>query len=159
MSTRYYPLYRRGNPQLRIYLPNFWMKLLNPASTKVRPPPNCVTFEVSPAMTKLDVKNYLEKIYKVPVMNVNTTIVSGRTYHRQTGKKDDEVLKDDDRKLAFVTLRSGETFEFPDVVKKEQLEEKEVKADDDVERTKREFEKNTKIKQVGRKGLPTFFGL
>merc|ERR1719471_2154302 len=86
-------------------------------------------------MTKLDVKNYLEKIYKVPVMNVNTTIVSGRTYHRQTGKKDDEV------------------------VKKEQLEEKEVKADDDVERTKREFEKNTKIKQVGRKGLPTFFGL
>merc|ERR1719471_1810269 len=56
-------------------------------------------------MTKLDVKNYLEKIYKVPVMNVNTTIVSGRTYHRQTGKKDDEVLKDDDRKLAFVTLR------------------------------------------------------
>ena len=54
---------------------------------------------------------------------------------------------------------SGETFEFPDVVKKEQLEEKEVKADDDVERTKREFEKNTKIKQVGRKGLPTFFGL
>merc|ERR1719471_1755881 len=104
-------------------------------------------------MTKLDVKNYLEKIYKVPVMNVNTTIVSGRTYHRQT------VLKDDDRKLAFVTLRSGESFEFPDVVKKEQLEEKEVKADDDVERTKREFEKNTKIKQVGRKGLPTFSGL
>ena len=44
-------------------------------------------------------------LLKVPVMNVNTTIVSGRAYHRQTGKKDDEVLKDDDRKLAFVTLR------------------------------------------------------
>ena len=60
-----YPLYRRGNPQLRIYLPNFWMKLLNPEKSYVRAPPNCVTFEVSPAMTKLDVKNYLEKIYKV----------------------------------------------------------------------------------------------
>ena len=41
---------------------------------------------------------------KVPVMNVNTTIVSGRTYHRQTGEGG-EVLKDDDKKLAFVTLR------------------------------------------------------
>ena len=60
-----YPLYRRGNPQLRIYLPNFWMKLLNPEKQFVRAPPNRVTFEVSPEMTKLDVKNYLEKIYKV----------------------------------------------------------------------------------------------
>ena len=25
--TSSYPLYRRGNPQLRVYLPNFWMKL------------------------------------------------------------------------------------------------------------------------------------
>ena len=47
-------------------------------------------------------------LLKVPVMNVNTTIVSGRTYHRQTGKEG-EVLKDDDRKLAFVTLRREAT--------------------------------------------------
>ena len=47
-------------------------------------------------------------LLKVPVMNVNTTIVSGRTYHRQTGKEG-EVLKDDDRKLAFVTLRRDAT--------------------------------------------------
>jgi large subunit ribosomal protein L23 len=28
MSTRWYPIYQRGNPQLRIFLPNFWMKLV-----------------------------------------------------------------------------------------------------------------------------------
>lgn len=29
MSTRLYPLYKANSPQLRILLPNFWMKLLN----------------------------------------------------------------------------------------------------------------------------------
>ena len=35
-------------------------------------------------------------------MNVNTTMVSGRTHHRMV---DNELYKDDDKKLAFVTLR------------------------------------------------------
>ena len=30
MSTRWYPIYQRGNPQLRVFLPNFWMKLVKP---------------------------------------------------------------------------------------------------------------------------------
>jgi len=156
MSTRYYPLYRRGNPQLRVYLPYFWMKLLNPEKSHHKSPPNAVMFEVSPAMTGLDVKNYLEKIYKVPVMSVNTTIVSGRTHHRPA---DQELYKDDDKKLAFVKLRSGETFEFPDVIKEDEQEKEREKGDDDVKRSKEEFQKNTRVKQIGRKGLPTFFGL
>jgi len=156
MSTRYYPLYRRGNPQLRVYLPNFWMKLLNPEKMSHKKPPNSIMFEVSPAMTRLDVKNYLEKIYKVPVMNVNTTMVSGRTHHRMV---DNELYKDDDKKLAFVTLRSGETFEFPDVVKFDELEKDREKGEDDIDRAQQEFEKSTRVNQVGRKGLPTFFGL
>ena len=40
--------------------------------------------------------------FKVPVMNVNTTILSGRTHHRG---QDRELYKEDDKKLAFVTLR------------------------------------------------------
>ena len=35
-------------------------------------------------------------------MNVSTTIVSGRTHHRM---QDRELYKEDDKKLAFVTLR------------------------------------------------------
>ena len=28
MSSRWYPIYQRGNPQLRVFLPNFWMKMV-----------------------------------------------------------------------------------------------------------------------------------
>lgn len=41
--------------------------------------PNQVQFVVSPEMTRLDVKNYLEQIYKVPVMDVRTVNVMGRS--------------------------------------------------------------------------------
>ena len=44
------------------------MKLLNPEKMSHKKPPNSIMFEVSPAMTRLDVKNYLEKIYKVIYM-------------------------------------------------------------------------------------------
>ena len=30
MSTRWYPIYQKGNPQLRVFLPNFWMKMVKP---------------------------------------------------------------------------------------------------------------------------------
>ena len=70
MSSRWYPIYSKGNPQLRVFLPNFWMKMVE--NKNVKRPPNAITFQVSPAMTQLDVKNYLEKIYKVPVLDVKT---------------------------------------------------------------------------------------
>ena len=89
MSSRWYPIYQKGNPQLRVFLPNFWMKMVKPdynqygAST----PSNKVTvifkctklsltlqaqFIVSSQMTKHDVKNYLEKIYQVKRNNTRT---------------------------------------------------------------------------------------
>ena len=30
MSSRWYPIYQKGNPQLRVFLPNFWMKMVKP---------------------------------------------------------------------------------------------------------------------------------
>lgn len=72
-----YPLYRRGNPQLRVFLPNFYMKLIKPRDPQ---PKNVVQFEVSMQMTKFDIKNYLEKIYKVPVENVVTHIRMGKGF-------------------------------------------------------------------------------
>lgn len=62
-----YPLYRQGNPQLRVFLPNFFMKLVKPAEQQ---PANVVQFIVSMQMTKFDIKNYLEKIYNVSAENV-----------------------------------------------------------------------------------------
>ena len=101
MSSRWYPIYSRGNPQLRIFLPNFWMKIVKNKNAKV--PPNIVSFEVSPEMTRIDVKNYLEKIYNVPVMNVKTHIVPGRT-SSSNFVQTRELFKEDDVKFAHVTL-------------------------------------------------------
>ena len=100
MSTRWYPIYQRGNPQLRIFLPNFWMKLIRPAEEQ---PKNVATFSVSMQMTKYDVKNYLEKIYKLPVVDVRTRIEMGKTKRDQAKGY---VTKDDDVKIAYVTLVS-----------------------------------------------------
>lgn len=52
-----------------MFLPNFFMKLVKPRDPQ---PPNVVQFQVSVEMTKYDIKNYLEKIYNVPVENVVT---------------------------------------------------------------------------------------
>lgn len=98
MSTRWYPIYQRGCPQLRVFLPNFWLKLIQPTHNQ---PENVVQFACSMEMTKYDVKNYLEKIYNIPVMEVRTRIGMGNT------KRDHVVgyvTKDEDTKYAYVTL-------------------------------------------------------
>lgn len=92
-----YPLYQRGNPQLRIFLPNFWLKLVRPVHKQ---PPNIVQFACSMEMTKYDIQNYLEKIYKIPVIDVRTRIALGKTKRDQKGY----VVKEEDTKLAYVTL-------------------------------------------------------
>lgn len=74
VASSRYPIYQRGNPQLRIFLPNFWMKLVHP---DYKQPENIVKFIVSVEMTDHDIKNYLEKIYKVPVAKVQSSIETG----------------------------------------------------------------------------------
>lgn len=98
MSTRWYPIYQKGNPQLRVFLPNFWMKMIRPENTQ---PDNVVCFKVSMEMTKYDVENYLREIYKVPVVEVRTRIAMGEFYQDKYKKY---VKKKDDDKIAYVTL-------------------------------------------------------
>lgn len=51
------------------------MKLVKPTQPQ---PPNVVQFIVSMQMTKQDVKNYLEKIYNIPVENLVTHVKMGK---------------------------------------------------------------------------------
>ena len=95
-----YPIYQKGNPQLRIFLPNFWMKLVR---SPPKQQPNVVEFHCSMEMTKYDVKNYLEKIYNIPVIDVKTRIAMGK-FRKDIGKG--YIVKDDDIKHAYVTLVS-----------------------------------------------------
>ncbi|KAB7498508.1 39S ribosomal protein L23, mitochondrial [Armadillidium nasatum] len=132
MSTRWYPIYQRGNPQLRVFLPNFWMKLIKP---KEKHPENVVFFDCSMEMTKFDMKNYIEKIYKVPVAKVNTYIV-------------------------VVVLPRGEKFVYPDLFPEEgDAEKKEMNdAEKQMKDMLKDWEENTKHHK-NRPGIPTWFGL
>lgn len=112
MSTRIYPLYQKGNPQLRVFLPNFWMKLIRPTHNQ---PENVVQFACSMEMTTNDVRNYLEKIYKVPVIDVRTRIDMGKTF-KEPGRG--YVIKKDDTKMAYVTLPKDQKFVFPNLFEK-----------------------------------------
>ncbi|XP_018801866.1 PREDICTED: 39S ribosomal protein L23, mitochondrial [Bactrocera latifrons] len=150
MSTRWYPVYQRGNPQLRIFLPNFWMKLIRPAEEQ---PKNVATFSVSMQMSKYDVKNYLEKIYKLPVVDVRTRIEMGRTKRDQTLGY---VTKEDDVKIAYVTLPRTEEFTFPDLFEKkeEQKKAEEKSMDDSKQGFKRFLDRNKK-----RPGTPGWYSI
>lgn len=59
-------------------------------------------------MTPFDVRNYLEKIYKIPVVNVETRVVAGKI-KKATGKP--YIVKEDDYREAIVDLvRDNFTF-------------------------------------------------
>ncbi|KAJ8912882.1 hypothetical protein NQ315_011205 [Exocentrus adspersus] len=118
MSTRLYPIYQKGGPQLRVFLPNFWLKLVRPPHEQ---PPNVVVFSCSMEMTTFDIRNYLEKIYNIKTVDIRTRIHMTKT-RKDPGKG--YVVKDDDIKYAYVTLPKGESFEFPDLFpKKDDKEE------------------------------------
>ncbi|TRY73737.1 hypothetical protein TCAL_02539 [Tigriopus californicus] len=152
MSTRLYPLYRKGSPQLRVFLPNFWMKMVQLEHQEHLP--NQVQFIVSSEMTRLDVKNYLEQIYQVPVMDVRTVNLTGKTHqHRQLGF----LHKDDDQKVAFVTLPKDTKFEFPDILAMGERDQREQQTMDEFKDAQKAFKQGTESKP-GREGLPSFFG-
>ncbi|XP_043512248.1 probable 39S ribosomal protein L23, mitochondrial [Frieseomelitta varia] len=145
MSTRWYPLYQKGNPQRRIYLPNFWLKLVKPEHNQ---PKNIIEFHCSMEMTRFDVRNYLEKIYNVHPVYVNMRIALGKTYIPHGSKF---VVKDDDVKIAYVALPKTETFTFPDIIPKDQ-EDINAKISQNLEDNFREFSEKNKTP-----GFPSWF--
>lgn len=148
MSTRWYPIYQRGNPQLRIFLPNFWMKLVRPVEKQ---PPNVVQFIVSMEMTKYDVKNYLEKIYKIPVVDVAVDVMQGKTKEDQMRGY---ITKEDDYKVAFVTMPKDEKFEFPELFPKN--EDKLADDKKQIEETKKTY-KRFLDRTKNQPGVPGWF--
>jgi len=151
MSTRWYPLYQQGNPQLRVFLPNFWMKLVKPQIRNE--PKNKVQFEVSMGMSQFDVKNYLEKIYNVPVVHVRTYIQQGR-FKRVPGKG--YIVKEDDYKVAFVTLPKDKHFEFPNLFPAEKVDQEIEGEQKNMETLKENFLAHKKRNQL-RPDVPGWF--
>jgi large subunit ribosomal protein L23 len=63
--------------QFRMWMPNMPMVLVSARNATARQPARA-TFRVVPRMTKHEVKEYLTKIYNLPVLNVNTSNYLGK---------------------------------------------------------------------------------
>lgn len=72
---------------------------------------NCYTFKVSPDANKFQIKDLVEKLYGVKVVNVNTCVVRGKNKSRYT-KSGLLRGKTDAWKKAYVTVGEGETIDF-----------------------------------------------
>uniref|UniRef100_A0A8D1DSS4 Large ribosomal subunit protein uL23m n=1 Tax=Sus scrofa TaxID=9823 RepID=A0A8D1DSS4_PIG len=95
-----YPLYQLGNPQLRVFRTNFFIQLVRPGTAQ---PEDTVQFRIPMEMTRVDLRNYLERIYNVPVAAVRTRVQYGsnrRRDHRNIR------IKKPDYKVAYVQLVS-----------------------------------------------------
>lgn len=104
-------------------------------------------------MTKYDIKNYLEKIYQVPVVDVRTRITTGK-FRKDLGKG--YIIKDDDIKYAFVTLPKTMKFEFPDLFAGKISEEEEhMKSLDETKKGFRTYLNQNK----DRPDIPSWFSI
>ncbi|XP_048663834.1 39S ribosomal protein L23, mitochondrial isoform X2 [Marmota marmota marmota] len=105
----WYPLYQLGGPQLRVFRTNFFIQLVRPGTVQ---PEDTVQFRIPMEMTRVDLRNYLERIYNVPVAAVRT-----RVQHGSNRKRDHRNvrIKKPDYKVAYVQLAHGQTFTFPDL--------------------------------------------
>uniref|UniRef100_A0A8C3VRF1 Large ribosomal subunit protein uL23m n=1 Tax=Catagonus wagneri TaxID=51154 RepID=A0A8C3VRF1_9CETA len=104
-----YPLYQLGNPQLRIFRTNFFIQLVRPGTAQ---PEDTVQFRIPMEMTRVDLRNYLERIYNVPVAAVRTRVQYGSNRRRDFRNT---RIKTPDYKVAYVQLAHGQTFTFPDL--------------------------------------------
>uniref|UniRef100_A0AC35GM94 Uncharacterized protein n=1 Tax=Panagrolaimus sp. PS1159 TaxID=55785 RepID=A0AC35GM94_9BILA len=62
MTSRITRLWQPGNPQNRVFFPDFWLRLVETPSVGYnRLPKNAAKFEIEPKMSRYDVQEYLEK--------------------------------------------------------------------------------------------------
>lgn len=116
-------------------------------------PPNVVQFQCSMEMTKYDIKNYLEKIYKIPCVDVRTRIHMPKT-RRDPGRG--YVVKDDDIKYAYITLPKEEKFEFPNLFLDTDMKEAKEDHDKSMQQAKEGYNEFLK-KNKHRRNVPAWF--
>jgi len=68
---------------------------------------NQVAFEVDLGATKMQIREAVERFFKVKVKAVNTVVVPGKVYRTKSTEK-----KSNSWKKALVTLKAGEKIEF-----------------------------------------------
>ena len=92
----------RVNQGYRMWMPSMPMILLHAEHATTTTPAKAV-FRILPKMTKHEVKEYLTKIYKLPVVQVRTQNYLGKR-RRLQGRRVVAYAKRPDFKKAFVTF-------------------------------------------------------
>lgn len=105
-------------------------------------------------MNERDVKNYLEKIYKVPVINVRTVPRDAKI--TRSPLKGELVKKDDDYRSAYVQLPKDMKFEFPNLFPHEKKQEQDEQLNKARERAEN-VEKEYMEKYRTNKSIPEWF--
>ncbi|XP_062949920.1 large ribosomal subunit protein uL23m [Cynocephalus volans] len=149
-----YPLYQLGGPQLRVFRTNFFIQLVRPGTEQ---PEDTVQFRIPMEMTRVDLRNYLERIYNVPVAAVRT-----RVQHGSSRKRDyrNVRIKKPDYKVAYVQLAHGQTFTFPDLFpEKEQSPEGGSAHDAQSMLLEQEQQQQRQHGDPRRGGIPDWFSL
>ena len=85
--------------------------IVTEAATNLTEKLNRYTFRVSPEANKFQIKDMVEKLYGVKVLNVNTCVVRGKNKSRYT-KIGLLRGKTASWKKAFITVGEGETIDF-----------------------------------------------
>ncbi|XP_028589599.2 large ribosomal subunit protein uL23m isoform X1 [Podarcis muralis] len=147
-----YPLYQYGNPQTRVFRTDYFLTMVRPG---VPQPEDTVQFRIPMEMTRVELKDYLESIYKVPVAAIRTRIQHGSMKQRDHRNR---RIKKPDYKVAYVQLAAGQTFQFPDLFP----EKEEVIEPGSFEDTQKKFMEDERQRQKGdprQADVPTWFGL
>ncbi|XP_008158491.1 39S ribosomal protein L23, mitochondrial isoform X1 [Eptesicus fuscus] len=147
-----YPLYQVGGPQLRVFRTNFFIQLVRPGRAQ---PEDTVQFRIPMEMTRVDLRNYLERIYSVPVAAVRT-----RVQHGSNRKRDHRNVrvKKPDYKVAYVQLAHGQTFTFPDLFPEKKPSPEDGSTEDGLEALLEE-QRQRQRQDPRRGGVPQWFGL
>mmetsp|Transcript_10160 Transcript_10160/g.9103 ORF Transcript_10160/g.9103 Transcript_10160/m.9103 type:complete len:102 (+) Transcript_10160:23-328(+) len=87
---------------VRVWFPSMFMRLISVQSAK-RPPE--AILRVPPSMTKFEIKEYLTKIYNIPVIKVNTMNYQGK-WKRILGKRRIISYRRRNYKKAVVTFEN-----------------------------------------------------
>lgn len=80
---------------------------LTEKATRLKAESNQVVFEVARDANKIQIREALERLFKVKVLNVNTLVQRGKV--KRVGRRE---LKRPNWKKAIVTLRKGDNIEF-----------------------------------------------
>jgi large subunit ribosomal protein L23 len=158
MTSRITRLWQPGNPQNRVFFPDFWIRLVEtPTVGYNRLPKNAAKFEVDPRMSRFDVQEYLEKIYKLPVREVRIRNEMGEiTWNTPLDyEKRHALWKEEDRKFAFVFFPKDIVFNFPIIFTKDEFEDEVSK----LQKFNKEDRTNEKYVNRDRSDIGKFFGI